>query len=102
MTATTLRAALAQCDLLLIDDLHAWQFTLGEGEPALCIECMDGRDRRLWRFTAEALEQARYDAGTDTWHLAGEAGEHRLQCLGAICADNEDDDPEPGHDEQAE
>ncbi len=94
-TPTTLRSVLESCDMLIIDDLHAWQFTLNDSEPALLIECMDGRNRRVWSFTAEELAAARQDG--DDWQLRSAQGEHRLQCLGAICADNDDEpDDEPG------
>lgn len=94
-TPTTLRSVLESCDMLIIDDLHAWQFTLKDTEPALFIECMDGRSRRVWSFTAEELAAARQDG--EDWQLRSAQGEHRLQCLGAICADNDDEpDDEPG------
>lgn len=80
-TPTTLRSVLESCDMLIIDDLHAWQFTLNDAEPALLIECMDGRNRRVWSFTAEELAAARQDG--DDWQLRSAQGEHRLQCLGA-------------------
>ena len=94
-TPTTMRSVLESCDMLIIDDLHAWQFTLKDTEPALLIECMDGRSRRVWSFTAEELAAARQDG--EDWQLRSAQGEHRLQCLGAICADNDDEpDDAPG------
>lgn len=93
-----LLGALQGADMLLIDGLHAWQFELDEqasGEQAqLTIECMDGRTRRVWSFTAAAVAAARAGAAADSWHIDGDAGTHELVCLGAISADN-DDDEEP-------
>ena len=59
MTETTsLLHELEQADMLLIDGLHAWQFELDE-QGQLSVECMDGRTRRLWRFSAAAVAAAR-------------------------------------------
>jgi hypothetical protein len=95
MTATTtLLSELQQADMLLIDGLHAWQFELDD-EGQLSIECMDGRTRRLWRFSAEAVTAARPAAAPDAWHIENAEGAHELICLGAISADNDDQDDEP-------
>lgn len=80
-------------DMLLIDGLHAWQFALDE-QGLLSIECMDGRVRRVWRFAAEQLAAAQAGAEPGVWRLADAEGEHELVCLGAISADNDDDDDE--------
>ncbi len=91
-----LLAALQGADMLLIDGLHAWQFELDEqasGEQVqLTVECMDGRTRRLWRFTAAAVAAAQAGEAPDTWRIAGDEAEHELVCLGAISADNDDQD----------
>ncbi|WP_164662923.1 DUF5629 family protein, partial [Pseudomonas viridiflava] len=47
-TSDTLLAALEASSMLEIDGLHAWEFSLGE---ELNIECMDGRERKVRRFT---------------------------------------------------
>ena len=52
--STSLLHELEQADMLLIDGLHAWQFELDE-QGQLSVECMDGRTRRLWRFSAAAV-----------------------------------------------
>ena len=51
MTAATdtLLCALEACDMLEIDGLHAFDFTLDE--QRLLIECMDGRAAKRWSFT---------------------------------------------------
>ena len=92
MTETTsLLHELEQADMLLIDGLHAWQFELDE-QGQLSVECMDGRTGRLWRFSAAAVAAARPGAAPDAWHIEDAEGAHELICLGAISADNDDDD----------
>lgn len=92
-TPTTLLAELQTADLLLIDDLHAWQFELNpqavDEQPMLRVECIDGRARRVWHFTAAAVAGAR--PGAAAWTIDDAAGEHQLVCLGAVVADNDDE-----------
>lgn len=81
-------------DMLVIDELHAWQFELNEqaadDELQLKVECMDGRTRRVWQFTAGAVAAA--TQGDDSgWRINDGEGAHVLVCLGAIRADNDDD-----------
>lgn len=110
MTAETrtLLAALQATDMLLIDDLHAWQFELDEAALAqigqgtfasddrlLSIECMDGRTRRVWHFSSAQVQAARFDAPSDSWSLADAEGEHRLVCMTAFGGDDSDADDEP-------
>lgn len=90
----TLATALAACDMLLIDGLHAFDFTFDD--TGLTIECMDGRQLRRWAFTPEQVAAA---TGTgDDWQLASAEGEHRLVCMSAFRAPDEEDD-EPQMDE---
>ena len=95
----TFLAALQGADMLLIDGLHAWQFELDEqasGEQLqLTVECIDGRTRRVWQFTAAAVAAARAGEVADSWWVAGADAEHEVVCLGAIGADNSDDEDEP-------
>ncbi|MDG9922829.1 MULTISPECIES: DUF5629 family protein [unclassified Pseudomonas] len=90
---------LRSADMLLIDGLHAWQFELDEQAQAeqvqLSIECMDGRTRRVWTFSAAAVAAATAGAEAGSWRIAGAEGEHELVCLGAISADNDDQDDDP-------
>jgi len=85
-------------DMLLIDGLHAWQFELHEqaaGEQTqLSVECMDGRIRRVWSFSAAAVAAAVANGAEGGWRIADGEGEHELVCLGAISADNEGEDEE--------
>lgn len=92
-----LATALASCDMLLIDGLHAFDFNLDE--TGLTVECMDGRQHRRWAFTAEQVAAA-IGAG-DEWQLHDAQGEHRLVCMSAFRAPDEDDD-EPDLDEPAD
>ncbi|WP_225917332.1 DUF5629 family protein [Pseudomonas xanthosomatis] len=93
----TLATALAACDMLLIDGLHAFDFTFDD--TGLTIECMDGRQLRRWAFTPEQVAAA--TGAGDDWQLASAEGEHRLVCMSAFRAPDEEDD-EPQMDEPAE
>ncbi|MDD1016049.1 DUF5629 family protein [Pseudomonas rubra] len=90
---TTLSQALASCDMLLIDGLHAFDFTFDE--TGLHIELMDGRAFKKWFFTPEQIGAAKLD-GAD-WLIAADTGEHRLVCMSAFSASEEED-----HDALAE
>jgi len=93
---TSLLNALQHADMLLIDGLHAWQFELvieASGEQVqLRVECMDGRERRLWNFSAAAVAAASHAAASDSWQLAGAGGSHELVILSGVTASNDDDD----------
>lgn len=85
---SSLATALAACDMLLIDGLHAFDFTYDDS--GLSIECMDGRQLRRWRFTPEQVAAA--IAEGDQWRLADAEDEHRLVCMDALRASEDDDD----------
>lgn len=92
MTDTaTLLSDLENADMLLIDGLHAWQFELDE-QAQLSIECMDGRTRRVWKFSAAAIAAATPGTEAGAWRIEGAEGEHELVCLGAISASNDEAD----------
>ena len=96
---------LETADMLEIDALHAWQFELNEAlldqadasaeaqlpfaseEIVVTIEGVDGRERRVWRFSYNQVMEAEYLIEEDTWLL--EDGKHRLRCLGAISGNDE-------------
>lgn len=103
MTTPNLLTQLQNADMLLIDGLHAWQIELideaSSEELQLQIECMDGRDRRLWRFTGAALAAATYNAATDSWRIDGADGQHELVILSGINASNDDEDESAANDE---
>ena len=91
---TTLSQALESCNMLLIDGLHAFDFSFDE--TGLHIALMDGRVRKQWSFTPEQIGAARLE-GTD-WLITADTGEHRLVCMSAIRASEEDDDEAPAEE----
>lgn len=90
-TMTTLAHALESCDMLLIDGLHTSDFRYDDS--GLHIECMDGNKRKTWSFTPPQIDNALAEG--EYWLIANDAGEHRLVCLDAYCAPEEDDDETP-------
>ena len=94
---SSLSHALQSCDMLLIDGLHAFEFTADT--TGLRVECMDGRQLRRWSFTPEQVAAA--TAMGDEWQLADANGAHRLVCMSAFRAPDEDHD-EPDLDEPAD
>ncbi len=103
----TLLAALQAADMLFINDLHAWQFSLepaalalaqaaaGLELPLLKVECMDGRTRRVWSFNVAAVLAAQLEPSSQCWVLHDSNGKQRISCLDAISATNDDDELEP-------
>ncbi|MGF6110614.1 DUF5629 family protein [Pseudomonas frederiksbergensis] len=93
MTAVTdtLLNALEKCDMLEIDGLHAFDFSLDEDDN-LHIECMDGRAAKRWAFSMAQIEAATFDPTLQSWLITGDSGEHRLVCMAAI----------GGHDDEEE
>jgi len=91
----TLRAALETSDMLVIDGLHAWDFSLDDVQ--LLIKCMDGRAEKRWQFTAAQVDAAVFDETLQSWTLTGDSGEHRLVCMSAFTGNNNDEEDE--HDD---
>lgn len=87
---TTLTAVLATSDMLEIDGLHAFDFTLDKEK--LLIIAMDGRAQKRWSFSLEQLQAAVFDATLQSWTLTGDVGEHRLVCMSAVTGNNLDED----------
>lgn len=87
--------ALETADMLVIDDLHAFDFQLDAaaeaGEPfasesaVLHIQAQDGRERKHWQFSYNAVMEAEYQSGDDSWLIDG----HRLICLAAVSAETD-------------
>jgi hypothetical protein len=77
----SLATALQHCDMLLIDNLHAFDFTFDE--TGLHIECMD--------FTSEQIASAVLNISTQTWNLSDENDTHQLTCVQAFSARDEDE-----------
>ncbi|VVM62812.1 hypothetical protein PS662_01387 [Pseudomonas fluorescens] len=93
MTADTdtLLSTLEHCDMVEIDGLHAFVFSLDEDDN-LHIECMDGRDSKHWEFTPAQIQAASFDTTLQSWLITGDSGEHRLVCMSAISGDNDEDE----------
>lgn len=103
--------ALEAADMLEIDGLHAWQFSLDKellaqvasgsadadstARPLLGIECIDGRTHRSWRFSLGEVRAAQYQSEDACWQLKAGEEEHQLRCFDAISGDNEDDGEAP-------
>ena len=99
---------LETADMLEIDGLHAFEFSLNDelldraeaaalaDEPfssedvVLWIESLDGRERRRWQFSYNTVMEAQHNAEDNSW-LLGDSLQHRLRCLGAISASIEDE-----------
>lgn len=97
MTMTdTLLAALQSADMLEVDGLYAWHFTLrtDDTECQLSVEAMDGSTRRLWKFSAAEVAAASYDAASEIWTLSRCESSHRLKCFAALIADSDAADEE--------
>lgn len=88
-TATLLKT-LSTSDMLEIDGLHAFDFTLDD--QRLLIECMDGRVNKRWNFSLEQINAATFDQTLQSWTITGDTGEHRLVCLSAFTGNNNDED----------
>ncbi|WP_263264597.1 DUF5629 family protein [Pseudomonas sp. RIT-PI-S] len=84
-----LAEALDATDMVIIDDLYAFEFALGS--DGLTIVCMDGRDERQWRFSPEQVAAARFVSESDLWEIQGSDAVHRLRLLEAFAADDDDD-----------
>ena len=114
MTTPSLLDTLQSTDMLEINELHAWEFVLvpqalvaaqaalaaGQGGDAeqllLQIECMDGRTRRVWKFSSAAVLAATFDDVSQCWSLSDADGMQQLNCLSAISASADDElDDEP-------
>jgi hypothetical protein len=92
-------------DMLEIDGLHASAFSLNEelldeaeaaaeaGQPfeseatVLHIEAQDGRDRKHWQFSYNAVMEAEHNAQENNWLIGG----HQLTCYDAIGAESDDE-----------
>lgn len=86
----TLRVALNASDMLEIDGLHAFDFTLDD--QGLHIEAIDGRVSKRWSMTPQQVDAAVFDDKLQSWTLIDDASEHRLVCFSAVYASNDDDD----------
>lgn len=100
MTAETesLLNALEHCDMVEIDGLHAFEFSLYE-DDGLHIECMVGKNSLHWEFTPAEVGAATFDEKLQSWLIFGfssdtkTTGEHRLVCLDAFGGSNDEEEP---------
>lgn len=86
----TLVTVLQNSDMLLIDDLHAFDFTF---DPAAGLKAaaMDGRDLKRWEFNAEQVNAATMNNESGCWEVSDEKGVHQLVCVQAFTASDEDE-----------
>lgn len=87
-TPDTLLTALQASTMLEIDGLHAWEFSLGE---ELNIECMDGRERKVWRFSKAQIDAAVFDQSLQSWVINDGSADHRIICLDAFTPSDDDE-----------
>ncbi|MGB4072314.1 DUF5629 family protein [Pseudomonas sp.] len=112
-TPHDLISALSHADMLEIDGLHAWQFSLDAEQlarhqadsnpgttdtPLLSIECMDGRALRKWQFSLAQVVAARFDGEADAWSISGAATPHLIKCFAAVSGDNADQPDDASND----
>lgn len=88
---TALQTALTSHSMLEIDGLHAFEFTLDE---MLQIESMDGRERKVWRFSLAQIDSAEFDSELQSWVINDGNADHRIVVLNAFAARDEDEDEE--------
>jgi hypothetical protein len=88
---TELQTALTSHSMLEIDGLHAFEFTLDE---MLQIESMDGRERKVWRFSLAQIDAADYDSELQSWVINDGNAHHRIVVLQGIAATDEDEEGE--------
>ncbi len=86
-----LQTGLTAHSMLEIDGLHAFEFTLDE---MLQIESMDGRERKVWRFSLAQIDAAEFDAALQSWVINDGNADHRILLLNGISASDEDEEVE--------
>lgn len=92
----TLMTVLAGSDMLEIDGLHAFDFTLDAAQ--LLIIAMDGRAEKRWCFSLDQVQAATFDETLQSWIITDDSGdEHRLVCMSAITGNNNDEDETDEH-----
>lgn len=85
----TLTTALQTSNMLLIDDLHAFDFSLDDAN-GLHIECMDGRDLKRWTFSPAQVGAATLNIASQAWSISDDKGEHQLVCVQAFDGQDEE------------
>lgn len=92
MTTQTLLTILQTPSMLEIDGLHAFEYSINDDQ--LKIEAIDGRDRKIWKFSLAQVEAATFDTQLQSWVLTDGNADHRLVCIDAFTPNNNDDDIE--------
>lgn len=87
-TPENLLAALQTADMLEIDGLHAFDFSL---DGQLDIESMDGRERKVWRFSMAQIDAATFDNELQSWVINDGNGDHRIVTMSAFVPNDEDE-----------
>lgn len=90
---TALHTALTSHSMLEIDGLHSFEFRLDE---MLQIESMDGRERKVWRFSLAQVDSAEFDAKLQSWVINDGNADHRIVVLNGFSARDEDEEGEQG------
>ena len=85
-------------DFLDDEPFDAFDFVFDDS--GLRLECMDGRALKRWAFTPVQIEAARAEGGD--WLITGDSGEHRLVCMSALRASEEDEDDDESAVEPAD
>lgn len=88
MTTSTFLQTLQATTLLEVDGLYASDFSLENG---LQIECMDGRARKVWTFSAEQVQAAAFDESLQSWVINDGESDHRVVCLDAFSPSDDED-----------
>lgn len=86
-----LKAAQTSPSMLEIDGLHAFDFIL---DGSLQIESMDGRERKVWRFSPAQVDSAVFDSELQSWVINDGNADHRILVLNAFSGSDEDEDEE--------
>lgn len=95
---------LENTELLEIDGLYSWQFSLDEAvldqaDAAaeadlpfasegilLRIEVLDGRDQRKWQFSYNEVLEALFQPETSSWSICADDKPHVLKCQTDVAA----------------
>ncbi|WP_369958667.1 DUF5629 family protein [Pseudomonas sp. MBLB4123] len=109
--------ALQDADMLEVDGLYAWQFSLdkellaqvsagsadagSQQKPLLKAEGLDGRTRRHWQFSLAAVMAAGFDPERDGWNLTEGDERHLIKCFAAVSGDNDEDEAQAPDDDDA-
>lgn len=88
---TALQTALTSHSMLEINGLHAFEFSLDE---MLQIESMDGRERKVWRFSLAQIDSSQFDSELQSWVINDGNADHRIVVLNAFAAVEEDEEGE--------